>query len=265
MTRPMPDAFVVTCEHGGNRVPAAYLPLFRGKGALLDSHRGWDPGALDMARALSHALKAPLVASTTSRLVVDLNRSIGHPELYSDATRHTPDAVRARILDRLYWPYRERVNLAIHRAALSHRRVIHISSHSFAPALDGVDRQADVGLLYDPARAGERELCARWKSTLAALAPHLRVRLNYPYEGKGDGVTRAMRGRYAPDAYVGIELEINQGIVAGAEPAWAALRAALVQSLRAVALPADEPCVAGLAAVPARRVAGRAGASRDWP
>lgn len=260
----MADAFVITCEHGGNRVPAVYLPLFREHGALLDSHRGYDPGALDMARALSHALKAPLVASTTSRLVVDLNRSIGHPNLYSDATRHTPDAVRARILDRLYWPYRERVNLALHRASASHRRVIHISSHSFTPSLDGVVRQADVGLLYDPSRRGERELCARWKASLATVAPHLRVRLNYPYEGKGDGVTRAMRGRYAPDAYVGIELEVNQGIVLGAGPAWAALRAALVRSLRAAALPPDVSGPVGAAPGRGRSTASRPGAIRGW-
>jgi predicted N-formylglutamate amidohydrolase len=72
-------AFLVTCEHGGNRIPAPYRKLFVRQRALLDSHRGWDPGALQMARALSTALRAPLVASTTSRLLVDLNRSAGHP------------------------------------------------------------------------------------------------------------------------------------------------------------------------------------------
>jgi len=231
-------AFVITCEHGGNRVPAPYRPLFRDHLALLDTHRGYDPGALDMARVLARAFAAPLVASTTSRLVVDLNRSIGHPGLYSDATRDVPEPVRARILDRVYWPYRERVAHAMHRATTANRRVIHISSHSFTPSLDGVDRQAEVGLLYDPARRGERELCARWKAALAKLAPQLRVRLNYPYAGKADGVTKAMRGRYAPDAYVGVELEINQGVVRAAGPALAALHAALVQSLRVAAVPA---------------------------
>ena len=35
------------------------------------------------------------------------------------------------------------------------RRVIHISSHSFTPELDGKVRSADVGLLYHPGRHGE--------------------------------------------------------------------------------------------------------------
>ena len=33
--------------------------------------------------------------------------------------------------------------------------MIHVSSHSFTPELDGKVRRADVGLLYDPAPRGE--------------------------------------------------------------------------------------------------------------
>ena len=68
---------VISCEHGGSRIPGRYRHLFAGRAALLESHRGWDPGALVMARALSRGLRAPLFASTTSRLLVDLNRKEG--------------------------------------------------------------------------------------------------------------------------------------------------------------------------------------------
>ena len=50
-------------------------------------HRGYDAGALAMARDLAASLRAPLVASTVSRLLVDLNRSLGHPRAWSAATR----------------------------------------------------------------------------------------------------------------------------------------------------------------------------------
>ena len=46
-------ACLVTCEHGGNDIPPRYAPLFRGRRALLASHRGYDPGALVTARALA--------------------------------------------------------------------------------------------------------------------------------------------------------------------------------------------------------------------
>jgi predicted N-formylglutamate amidohydrolase len=84
------DALLITCEHGGNRIPAAYRSLFIGRKALLATHRGYDAGALVMAEALSISLRAPLVSSTVSRLLVDLNLSVGNPQLFSEMTRGEP-------------------------------------------------------------------------------------------------------------------------------------------------------------------------------
>jgi len=227
------DSFLITCEHGGNRIPVPYRRLFRGRRALLDSHRGYDPGALVMARALAAAFRAPLVTSTISRLLVDLNRSIGHPQLFSVATRGAPAKLRSKIVEQHYRPYRVRVERLVRKSVSRGRRVIHISSHSFAPELNGKVRRADVGLLYHPGRHGEAELCARWKASLAACAPELRVRRNYPYAGKGDGLTSRLRLRFPPDAYVGIELEVNQRCIHAAGRRWTALRGVLIDSLRA--------------------------------
>jgi len=255
------DTFLVTCEHGGNRIPTPYRPLFRGQRALLDSHRGHDPGALVMARALAKSFGAPLVASTVSRLLVDLNRSIGHPRLFSEATRSVPPALRSTIVEQHYVPYRTRVERLVVASVSRRRRVIHVSSHSFAPELDGEVRRADVGLLYDPRREGEVKLCARWKQALATLAPTLRVRRNYPYAGKGDGLTAHLRGRFAAADYVGIELEVNQGIVGAGGRPWGELRRALVESLRH-ACTASASAVArsapdGLATITSTRAAAR--------
>ena len=229
----MIDSFLFTCEHGGNRIPPSYRSLFHEYRALLGTHRGYDLGALVMARALAKAFRARLVTSTISRLLVDLNRSIGHPQLFSAATRGAPVKLRAKIVDQHYLPYRAQVERLVRQSLSRGRRVIHISSHSFTPELDGKVRRADVGLLYDPARRAEALLCARWKASLAAAAPELRVRRNYPYTGKGDGLTSYLRLRFARGAYVGIELEINQSIVLAAGRRWTALRGVLIDSLRA--------------------------------
>lgn len=228
----MIDAFLVTCEHGGNRIPAPYRTLFQGSQDLLDSHRGYDPGALVMARVLAGALNGPLETSTISRLLIDLNRSLGHPQLFSAAIRSAPAPVRDEIVARHYAPYRSRVERRVGALVASRRRVIHLSSHSFTPELNGQVRNADVGLLYHPGRPGEVALCARWRQALAVLAPELRVRRNYPYAGKGDGVTSHLRRNFSPEAYVGIELEVNQAIVIAGGQRWMALRTALVDSLR---------------------------------
>lgn len=227
------DCFVVTCEHGGNRVPAAYKSLFVGHEALLGTHRGYDAGALIMAQELSKAFGAQLVASTTTRLLVDLNRSIGHPRLFFEATAAAGPELRSEIVDHHYAPYRGQVENLVAKAIGSGLRVVHLSSHSFTPVLDGDVRDADVGLLYDPSRPGEAALCARWKASLACLAPRLKVRRNYPYLGKGDGFASHLRKRFGPDDYVGIELELNQRTVFGPEQDWKALRVRIVESLKA--------------------------------
>jgi predicted N-formylglutamate amidohydrolase len=226
------DSFLISCEHGGNRIPAPYRELFKTRRALLDSHCGYDPGALVMARALARSVAAPLVTSTVSRLLVDLNRSPGHARLFSAATRGAPAAVREGIVARYYIPYRAQVERLVHRAVARGRRVIHISSHSFTPVLNGKRRRADVGLLYHPGRRGEVDMCARWKAALAAAAPELKVRRNYPYAGKGDGLTAHLRVRFPPGVYVGVELEVNQSIVFAAARRWNALREVLTNSLR---------------------------------
>ena len=186
-----------------------------------------------MAKDLATAFRAPLVTSTISRLLIDLNRSIGNRNLFSAATRSAPPELRAAVVERHYLPYRAEVERFVRQSVSRGRRVIHISSHSFTPELDGNVRRADVGLLYDPKRVGEVALASRWKAALEQAAPELRVRRNYPYAGKGDGLTSHLRLRYSPALYVGIELEVNQKIVFAAGRPWSRLRGVLVEALLA--------------------------------
>lgn len=209
-------AVIVSCEHGGNHVPPEYAPLFEAHMALLNTHRGCDAGALYMARHLSRALQAPLYASETTRLLVDLNRSLDQPTLFSEITRKLPGAVREKILANYYRPYRDEVEKAVASAIAQGRRVLHISSHSFTPVLDGKARETEIGLLYDPARTSERSLCDAWLEELQRALPDMRVRLNYPYRGTSDGLTAHIRTRHAGDTYAGLELEINQKLVGDA-------------------------------------------------
>jgi predicted N-formylglutamate amidohydrolase len=223
--------FLVTCEHGGNRIPARYRDCFVGHEAMLQSHRGFDPGALTMARGLARALGATLFFSTISRLLVDLNRSSAHPRLHAECIRRLPDASRHQILAAYYLPLRARAEAAITHALTNGKRVIHLSSHSFTPELDGVVRTADVGLLYDPVRAGEAALCREWLARLKAQEPSLQVRRNYPYTGKSDGFTAYLRRRFAADEYIGVELEINQRLALVAGAARKRLQALVMSSL----------------------------------
>ena len=227
-------ALVITCEHGGNRVPVPYRHLFLNCDTLLESHRGFDAGALVMAEALAGYFGAPLLFSTISRLVVDLNRSIGHRNLHMEAIRKLPAAIRQQIIELYYHPYRTEAEELVTRGIARRGRVIHISCHSFTNNLNGVVRDADIGLLYDPARPGESALCANWKSALNASVPGLVVRRNFPYKGRDDGFTPALRRRFPSDVYLGIELELNQKNLLSPARQWKTLRESIITSLDTV-------------------------------
>ena len=224
-------AFIISCEHGGNAVPADYAPLFLGHEALLQTHRGWDLGALVLARQLAAAVNAPLFAATTTRLLIDLNRSIGHRQLYSEATRSQPLATRRCIVAVHYQPYRDAVEGEVARLIAAGQRVMHIASHSFTPQLHGVVRRADVGWLYDPRRAGEGAFALQWLTAFGRLRPDLTLRRNYPYQGKGDGLTALLRKRHTASQYLGMELEVNQRFVVEGGAAWTALCAGVTRAL----------------------------------
>ena len=230
--RETPVRLLITCEHGGNKIPAQYRPLFAGMRAALQSHRGYDPGALALARDFAQALDAELVYSTTSRLLVELNRSHGHRQLFSEATRDLPPAERERLLQRYYRPYRDWVEAQVADAAAAGHRTVHVSSHSFTPELDGEVRRADIGLLYDPARTSERDLCLAWQTAIREAQPALVVRRNYPYRGNADGLTTHLRRRHSDRRYTGVEIEVNQKHTLGDNGAWRDLRKLLVQTLR---------------------------------
>jgi len=225
------DSLVVSCEHASKHIPPEHRALFRARSRFLDSHRGWDRGALDLARAVARRYRSPLVAAAQSRLLVDCNRSTSHPSLFSAPVRALDDRARGKILRRHYEPYRARVESLVARGIDEGGRVLHLSVHTFTPVLRGVTRRADVGLLCDPRRALERRLVRRWRDAIRSIDPTLRVWLNYPYRGWADGLTTALRTRFPAARYAGVELEVNQAIVRRAPARWRRTKDALVESL----------------------------------
>jgi predicted N-formylglutamate amidohydrolase len=81
--QPLRPTILITCEHGGHKVPLAWRHLFASRQETLQSHRGWDPGALALARQFAARMEATLFSSLVTRLLVELNRSLHHPGLFS--------------------------------------------------------------------------------------------------------------------------------------------------------------------------------------
>lgn len=203
----MKASVIVTAEHASNAVPPKYQRLFRGHRALLQSHRGWDPGSTELARGLARAFGAPLFLGEHTRLLVDLNRSLHHRALLSTISRQLSADERATVIARHWQPFRDAVAQAVARSA---RPVFHLSAHSFTPVLDGRARTMDLGILYDPSRPAERRFAAELVRTLAQQSPALIVRRNAPYRGVADGHVTALRRQFAVPRYAGVELELSQ-------------------------------------------------------
>lgn len=205
-------ALVISCEHAVDSVPKEFLHLFKPFHALLNSHRGIDFGAFVIAQYLQEQLSCDFIQAHTTRLLIDCNRSLNHSSCFSEVTRDLPFTEKELIINQYYLPFREQVTAAIKTHVAEGSAVWHLSIHSFTPVMDNIERTADIGLLYDPKRFGEKQLAKQWQKEIKTIAPEMRVRMNYPYKGTSDGFTTALRKQFSAAEYVGIEVESNQAL-----------------------------------------------------
>jgi predicted N-formylglutamate amidohydrolase len=193
------------------------------------------PRALRLARGLARGLRAPLIYSTTSRLLVELNRSVGHRHLFSEVTRGLPRLERELILERHYRPYRGLVEAEIESALGGVGRAgrccmfrcirLRLSlGERFATRTSGC-----FTIRSGRASGGSRAV-ARGDADGGA---GVRVRMNYPYRGAADGLTTHLRRRFPASRYLGIELEVNQALAGDEATARGRIRRLLTASLQA--------------------------------
>ena len=210
---------VLSCEHATPEIPSAYRHLFEGAGNVLESHLGWDPGACEAALYLRDHFRCFLALGEATRLLVELNRSLHHPQLWSTYSSQLSWVRKEQVLRLYYHPYRERVQAALRSHLVRFPKAIHLSVHSLTPYLDGQHRDFDVALLFDPTRLAEVELCRIWADEMQARNAKLRVVENTPYKGTDDGFTTSLRQVFPAARYLGIEIEFNQALLAS-RPAW---------------------------------------------
>lgn len=199
---------LITCEHGGNEIPEKQQHLFSSNKQVLQTHKGLDLGALDLFNHLKF-LADDASFSTTSRLLIELNRSLHHKNLFSEYSKKLSKSEKKELIDSYYLVYRNNVESVIRNYIKEKNKVVHISVHSFTPILNTLERNCDIGLLYDSSHKNEKAFSNQFKKELLHQKPNLNVRFNYPYLGKADGFTTYLRKKF-PSNYIGIEIEVNQ-------------------------------------------------------
>ena len=199
---------ILTCEHAGNVIPEKYKPVFEKYMLDINSHKGIDFGAFDLFKTLK-----PIASfthyETTSRLLIELNRSLHNPKLFSSASKSISTEDKNHLIETIYNTYRLRIIEEIETLVKLNECVLHLSIHTFTPVLNSEIRNCDIGLLYDPKQAKEKEFSKRFKLNILSNRPNANIRFNYPYKGYSDGLTTYLR-KVFPENYLGIELEVNQ-------------------------------------------------------
>jgi predicted N-formylglutamate amidohydrolase len=217
---------VVSCEHAGNSIPDEYQHLFVGHEEVLASHRGWDPGAWEVAHHLASSLSVVPHKNLITRLLIEVNRSVGNTEVFSTFTDCLSSIEKKALMELIYLPYRSKIEREISEVQDS---VVHLSIHSFVPEWKGAVRPVEIGLLFDPARREETSFCDELKYLLEKHLRKFRIVYNEPYKGVDDGLTTYLRTRFSDSKYRGIEIELNQGLVGTS--AWPQVKTALTHSI----------------------------------
>lgn len=200
---------LITCEHASNAVPGAYEKIFQDM-AILETHQGWDPGALEIAKEFGSFLELPVHTYDYTRLLIEVNRSLDHPNLFSQWSNALYEIDKTHLIEHFYLPYRQKIESEIAKMVESGKVVLHLSVHTFTPDFFGEKREVEVGLLFDESRVHETEFCTEWHKQILKIMPELDARFNEPYKGADDGFTTYLRTKFPDGTYLGLELEVSQ-------------------------------------------------------
>ncbi len=222
--------FLLVCDHAGRQVPA-YLGDMGVSAADWDRHIAWDIGAAGVCAALAPALGATCIAQAYSRLVIDCNRTPGHPTSIPPVSDGTvipanaglaPASATLRVAE-IFAPYHAAIAAELDRRAASGSASVLVAMHSFTPVFAGVARPWQAGVLHNRSPALSYAL-ARLLEQEGFL-----VGDNEPYRLSDESdYTVPLHAERRGLSYV--ELEVRQDLIASADGQrdWAARLARLL-------------------------------------
>jgi predicted N-formylglutamate amidohydrolase len=148
--------FLIVVDHAGFAIPERLDDLGLPQSELR-RHIAGDLGALAVARQVSAALDAPLIAQVYSRLVIDCNRdpavasSIPTVSEWVEIPGNqglSDDAIAARRRE-IFDPYHERIAAVLDARATAGRPTILVAQHSMTNVYKGVSREMHAAVLYN--------------------------------------------------------------------------------------------------------------------
>lgn len=203
---------LVSAEHASNYIPDELLECFTSANCNLQSNESYDPELASIIEPLHKKFHVPCFLGNISKLAIDFNRPLKHPNIFSAITAPLTEEIHGQLIDKYYKPYRQKVEDHIVAELDKNRVVVHLSFHTFGQVAPVAGKQVDVGLLYD-ARKYQEKLIADYLSQSIKSNSDFTVRRNYPYKGLTEGFIAHLRNRFVRKPYFGFEIELNQNLV----------------------------------------------------
>ncbi|WP_417725420.1 N-formylglutamate amidohydrolase [Salipiger sp.] len=205
---------VIVCEHASAHIPERYAGLGLDDGAR-QSHAAWDPGAEALARLLSEALDAPLIAGRVSRLVYDCNRPPDAPSampaqsetVMIPGNADLDEAARETRIREVYEPFSEALTSLIAARRESGDEIALVTVHSFTPTWFGVPRAVEIGIVHDEDRRLSDAMLIE-----AHRFPHRRIARNLPY-GPAEGVTHTLQRHGVAEGLFNVMIEVRNDLL----------------------------------------------------
>lgn len=203
---------MLICDHAGLNVPKALDDLGLPDDAWT-RHISHDIGARRVTELLSEAFDAPAVMHNYSRLVIDCNRPLGHPEsiieesdgqtVPANANMTSTDVTRRA--EALFWPYHKTIsNFIGGRWRDRGQPPVLFSVHSFTDRYGDQHRPWDAGVLYN------RDSRLAYPMMELLRARGLNIGDNQPYSGLEAAFTIDVHGGAPGIAHVVIEIRQDQ-------------------------------------------------------
>jgi len=216
--------FVIAVDHAGLRIPKR-LGTLGLPPSELERHTAWDIGALEVAKRISAALDAPLVAQEYSRLVIDCNRTPGSetsiPTMAEwltvpgniDLSEEDTAARRTEIFE----PYHDSLQALLDIRQKETRLTILLALHTMTNVYKGVPREMHAAVLY-----GRDDLFARVFLDVLREDGELVIAENVPYRVL-HGVHYTIPHHAELRGLPHVEVEIRQDLVSESQgqKAWA--------------------------------------------
>ncbi len=221
---------LILCDHASNRVPADINGGSLGISAEdMNRHIAYDIGARETALHLAKALKAPMLASRFSRLVIDPNRGEDDPtilmKIYDhtiiEGNRHADASEKQRRIEAYHRPYHAAIDAALGAITARGEVPVLISIHSYTPQLKGRPmRPWHIGILWDDDPRIPVPLLQK-----LAENPGIMLGNNEPYSGELRGDTMYFHASQNGYPHVLIELRHDLIDTPEGQKKWAAILA----------------------------------------